>query len=658
MSDQIDKQTNLTTHNQAHPPTLHSGYSVDPPSLPIVRPFMAEERPCSRCGYANHIHEPECYACGSQLQKKSKQVRCSYCHTHASNQLVLCPGCGRELLAAPSALSTFSMPLLLTLVGIVFLISVWQLGNPVAWTSHLLQNGVSYISRISRESAPILPTGSVGITPVREIEDIAMLPIDSQLETILPALAVGPTDLEQISDSDYEGPAVVNNENIISDGAINLQSPTPMSVAIVMDSSPTPTPEVVETATLEPIVINFGLNDPPTDTPQPDSQPDPQLANSLLPNTPLPVAPSNLGAQDPTQPVNQLNQLPQPAEPTVYFAEPTPLPVPQQNFQQDTQPNNPAVLNSGQSLGTGGAVPPEPEFPTPILPTPVVPTSIPPTSIPPTPVQPAFIPPTLVPPAYNNPPSDPNTANALAIEPTPLPPPINVPIEIPTATPYPTLTSEPTLTPYPTPTPPPIPTIAIPTIAIPTIVPTWTPLVQPTQIVPTLVPTAYVPPTVQVPTELPNPEPTPLPIPTLQPSTQPSPMPVIVDGQPDEEDEIRIGAASRNVIELYMPANDTIITNCQSGPILSWKTLSPLNPSHKYIVQLGFISGANGEVSWVIEKMMGADQTSWQVDSSFCGLSRSEYGHQWRWNVKAVYNENEPDSLVLPLSSTWRFIWN
>jgi len=125
MSEQTDQQTNLSGYTQtylspepAYP--VHTPEFIDPQTnLPMVRPHAAKEAPCPRCGYDNHVHSAECYACGSRLQQKFKQVRCRYCHTNTTNQLILCPSCGQELQAAPSPILKIATPILSVLLGLV-----------------------------------------------------------------------------------------------------------------------------------------------------------------------------------------------------------------------------------------------------------------------------------------------------------------------------------------------------------------------------------------------------------------------------------------------------------------------------------------------------------------------------------------------------------
>src|SRR5688572_11840876 len=80
---------------------------------------------CRGCGESLHGHAEHCPACGENLTLPPKQIRCMHCRVQASSELVVCPGCGRELREAPPKLVTLGIPAVLALLLVGLVVSQW-----------------------------------------------------------------------------------------------------------------------------------------------------------------------------------------------------------------------------------------------------------------------------------------------------------------------------------------------------------------------------------------------------------------------------------------------------------------------------------------------------------------------------------------------------
>jgi len=91
-----------------------------------------------------------------------------HCHTTASSELVICPGCGRELREAPPKVLTYGTPVLLALVLILLLVTQWHRISPVAWARANLVRGVGIVEELS---SSIEPEMVIVMTPIVEGTD-------------------------------------------------------------------------------------------------------------------------------------------------------------------------------------------------------------------------------------------------------------------------------------------------------------------------------------------------------------------------------------------------------------------------------------------------------------------------------------------------------
>jgi LysM repeat protein len=94
-----------------------------------------------------------------------KQIRCMHCYTQASSELVVCPGCGRELREAPPKLVTLGLPVVLALLLVALVVSQWERVSPIAWARSNFLRGVILMEGLS---ASFEPEMVIVMTPIVE----------------------------------------------------------------------------------------------------------------------------------------------------------------------------------------------------------------------------------------------------------------------------------------------------------------------------------------------------------------------------------------------------------------------------------------------------------------------------------------------------------
>lgn len=102
-----------------------------------------------------------------------------HCNRVASSELVVCPGCGRELREAPPKLLTFGAPVVLTVLLVALLVTQWERINPIAWARSNLVRGVVLVENMS---ARIEPEMVIMMTPI--VEEPAVDSSDAQVVAI------------------------------------------------------------------------------------------------------------------------------------------------------------------------------------------------------------------------------------------------------------------------------------------------------------------------------------------------------------------------------------------------------------------------------------------------------------------------------------------
>jgi LysM repeat protein len=111
---------------------------------------------------------------------------------------------------------------------------------------------------------------------------------------------------------------------------------------------------------------------------------------------------------------------------------------------------------------------------------------------------------------------------------------------------------------------------------------------------------------------------------------------------------------------LRSPEDGTPVS-CGAQDSLVWIGVPFIQPTDRYLLHLGFVSGytADGQevVTWVLEQPRPFNLTSWEMDEALCGLAPQQYGRQWRWWVEVVAEEDGRYRPVSPPSEVWGFSW-
>ena len=102
--------------------------------------------------------------------------------------------------------------------------------------------------------------------------------------------------------------------------------------------------------------------------------------------------------------------------------------------------------------------------------------------------------------------------------------------------------------------------------------------------------------------------------------------------------------------------------SCQGDNTLTWLPVAFMRESDQYRLHLGFLAGYNADgteaITWVLEQLMPASTSLWQMDASLCGLAPQSTGRQWRWYVEVVEAAGGGVQPVSQGSAIWGFSWN
>jgi LysM repeat protein len=274
--------------------------SVQPPSLrqPVEKGKSETEvlagqhaitggrrRSCPSCYAPIQAGQSVCTACGSHLKKRPEVIRCRYCKGRASSQLVVCPGCGRELQPAGSALLSVGLPG--ALVVLLALVLIGRFGfDPFNWAEARMAGGLQMIENIAitpvrmdetttdspaggrslvalrplppaaeqnRTANPDVSTGGVDAAPENEAGDAGAVESSTQEEAVEGEVQAASTETEVVTGTAAGEPEVVVLESPAEAPAAEAPADTP---------APAPTETPAPTATDTPASS-------PTNTPVP-----------------------------------------------------------------------------------------------------------------------------------------------------------------------------------------------------------------------------------------------------------------------------------------------------------------------------------------------------------------------------------------------------
>jgi hypothetical protein len=152
------------------------------------------------------------------------------------------------------------------------------------------------------------------------------------------------------------------------------------------------------------------------------------------------------------------------------------------------------------------------------------------------------------------------------------------------------------------------------------------------------------------------PEPTPTAPPTATGTPAPTSAPAPAAATASTAAVVRVDAP-----RLRSPENATSVS-CSVSDALVWEPVPALRATDLYLLHLGYVeeraSDGGEEIVWVLEQQRPANVTSWDMDTSLCGLVPLDQGRQWRWYVE-VTEKGAAGALapVSPPSQIWGFTW-
>ena len=147
-------------------------------------------------------------------------------------------------------------------------------------------------------------------------------------------------------------------------------------------------------------------------------------------------------------------------------------------------------------------------------------------------------------------------------------------------------------------------------------------------------------------------------VPTATPApptatTQPRPDPTATPTTTPTVIALRLDAPN-----LRSPESGTTVSCTGSGQ-LTWSQVEFIQPTDRYVLHLGFVSGRGegGEdsITWVLQQPVPSSRAAWEMDSDLCALAPQELGRRWQWYVEVIDAASES---VSPASDIWEFTWN
>jgi LysM repeat protein len=555
-----------------------------------------------------------------------------HCKTHASSELIVCPGCGRELREAPPKLVTIGAPALLALLLVMLVATQWERVSPITWARSNLVRGVTIVEDISANMDPavVIVMTPIVTTPIAEaagenadnnnvdnvennVEAVAMAAAESPA-TLAPATDVATTAASADEDSG-DVPMLMSAAEESPVGGVGGPNLTgTASSALVEDEAgqeATPTPSMTPWPTMTPL-------NGPTATPPSipiGAQPDAKMAG---------MAGIETEAESPTS-------TPTPT----WTAQPTYTPS---NTDVPTAAVTPTSETAGRLLQ---------------LPTTASATSGAETA------RMAPLAATETPVALLS--SEPvaGAAAAAIVTPTATASVATTPLPVPTATPvvYQVRSGDTLMS-----------IAAIYDVTVDALMDANSMSeqdvysIQPGQML--FVPVAELP----TPTPVFDAAATEVATIAATTATTAAVTTVAVTATTATTTTGASATASTSSAELRLeapllalPANNATVS-CATGGKLVWQRVRFVKDSDKYLLHLGFVTGkaSDGQevVTWVVAQPRPVTQTEWDLDTSLCDLAPAEFGHQWRWWVEVVQDETGQAVPVSLPSGIRGFTWN
>ena len=193
-----------------------------------------------------------------------------HCGTQASSELVVCPGCCRELRAAPSPVLTWGAPVAVVLSFLIILGANWGNANPVRWVGDRVARSMDLVETIG---ASFEPEVVIVMTPIANDNAgaiaLALAPETSSAASDLAVTAEVIVDPEQKARATAEAESVMStvalelaalgvgggrDESIVTSALTADEETAPVVVAtpIVVAIAPTPEPPTAEPPTPVP----------------------------------------------------------------------------------------------------------------------------------------------------------------------------------------------------------------------------------------------------------------------------------------------------------------------------------------------------------------------------------------------------------------------
>lgn len=242
---------------------------------------------CPTCDAPMRANQATCTQCGSQVSKRPASIRCRHCRQQASSQLVLCPGCGRELQAASSTLWTLALPGALVALLVVVLVGHVSI-SALGWDPQL-NAGLPVMENIS-----ITPVRSQAASTEGNPEGNTLI----ALRPLAPATQNTPTPVPtEESEPASEEPSVVimaevDDETTATEDETAEQSQVVAMVMTTLSATAKPTQTAEATATLP---VPTATNTPAptaTNTALPTATNTTPPTATTLPTRVTPVAPT------------------------------------------------------------------------------------------------------------------------------------------------------------------------------------------------------------------------------------------------------------------------------------------------------------------------------------------------------------------------------
>lgn len=269
---------------------------------------------CPECGARVVGNGESCSECGENLVDVPRAIRCMHCHMTASSELVVCPGCGRELREAPPKLVTVGAPALAALLIVALLASQWGRISPVTWARTNLVRGVVLVEDIGARlepemvivMTPVVPETSLiavgDASPSISLDNSAA---DAQSVALAATATDGATEGEESPDAQPEMEVLA--ASVVQVPPLGVGGPQPEDQAARLMAEETP-----ETATESEVAAVASV----ADSAAVEVAVEPTVPPTPVPPTPVPATPTPVPPTPTSMP---------PTPTATWTSEPTPV---------------------------------------------------------------------------------------------------------------------------------------------------------------------------------------------------------------------------------------------------------------------------------------------------------------------------------------------